>query len=616
MTDLAALLEPVCTVVREAGAQLAAEFHRPGGPRGRGDTAEIDLPLEQMLRAALLELAPVRFVGEESGSNDIESDLCWLVDPHDGTRAFLQSHRGSSISVALLRDGLPVLGVVYAPLSPDRGPDMIAWAEGLPAPLRNGVPVPRLDERKLAPGEIVLLSQSAARRPIASARNVAPARFVPLPSIAYRLARVATADAVATVSISAPVGHDYAAGHALLRGAGGVLLNEAGQEVIYSREGRSAVTACFGGAPDAAEALAARDWKAVPVEIVSVERVAVPRPRHTGGLDLDRAVGCLLGQVIGDSLGSLVEFLTPSNIRRAYPDGVTDLRDGGTWNTFAGQPTDDSELALAMTRCVIATGNYEQEQVAAAYARWFASHPFDAGMTTGQALAAAVAAPDGERATAARQAASQDSQSNGSLMRTSPIGILAASPDEAALLATLDSQLTHPNPACTLACAATAAAIAAAIDGAMPEGMFEAAARVAGTRADGGAVLETLQRARDRTLPEDYTRKMGWVLLALQNAFFHLLHTDSVEQALIQTVARGGDTDTNAAITGALMGAAYGRQAFPARWVMPVLACRPLRELGAVHPRPMEYWPDDVPELAEALLTVRSASPKGQPLPA
>jgi ADP-ribosylglycohydrolase/fructose-1,6-bisphosphatase/inositol monophosphatase family enzyme len=616
MTDLATLLEPVCTVVREAGTQLAAEFHRPGGPRGRGDAAEIDFSLEEMLRAALLELAPVRFVGEESGTNGVESDLCWLVDPHDGTRAFLQSHRGTSISVALLHDGLPVLGVVYAPLSPDRGADMIAWAEGLAAPLRNGAQVPRLDGRALAPGEIVLLSHSAARRPIASARNVAPARFVPLPSIAYRLARVAAGDAVAAVSISGPVGHDYAAGHALLRGAGGVLLNEAGQEVTYSREGRSGVTACFGGAPDAAEALAARDWKTVPLEIVSVERVPVPRPRHAGGQALDRAVGCLLGQVIGDSLGSLVEFLTPTNIRRAYPDGVTDLRDGGTWNTFAGQPTDDSELALAMTRCVIAIGHYEQEQVAAAYARWLTSHPFDMDRTTGQALAAAVTAPEGERATATRQAASQDSESNGSLMRISPIGILAATPDEAALLAVLDGQLTQPNLVCTLACAATAAAIAAGIDGATPDGMFEAATRIAGTRVDGGAVLETLQRAYDRTLPEDYTRKMGWVLLALQNAFFHLLHTDSVEQALTETVARGGDTDTNAAIAGALAGAAHGRRVFPARWVMPVLACRPMRELGAVHARPMEYWPDDVPELAEALLTLRRASPEGQPLPA
>jgi hypothetical protein len=78
-----------------------------------------------------------------------------------------------------------------------------------------------------------------------------------------------------------------------------------------------------------------------------------------------------------------------------------------------------------------------------------------------------------------------------------------------------------------------------------------------------------------------------------------------VEEALVETVGAGGDTDTNAAIAGALLGAALGRQAFPSRWVLPVLACRPMRELGAGQPRPEVYWPDDLPALAEALLAGR-----------
>ena len=89
------------------------------------------------------------------------------------------------------------------------------------------------------------------------------------------------------------------------------------------------------------------------------------------------------------------------------------------------------------------------------------------------------------------------------------------------------------------------------------------------------------------------------MVTALQNAFFHLMRSD-FEGALMATVARGGDTDTNAAIAGALLGAAYGREAIPARWIRPVLACRPLVEAGAPRPRPMPCWPDDVLELAEA----------------
>ena len=62
-----------------------------------------------------------------------------------------------------------------------------------------------------------------------------------------------------------------------------------------------------------------------------------------------RAQGCLLGQVAGDSLGSLVEFKDASAIRKLYPDGVRELADGGVWDTLAGQPTDDSEIRRAAT---------------------------------------------------------------------------------------------------------------------------------------------------------------------------------------------------------------------------------------------------------------------------
>jgi ADP-ribosylglycohydrolase len=101
-------------------------------------------------------------------------------------------------------------------------------------------------------------------------------------------------------------------------------------------------------------------------------------------------------------------------------------------------------------------------------------------------------------------------------------------------------------------------------------------------------------------LPGDFAR--GWAITALQNAFHRLSTASSLEEALIATVGCGGDTDTNAAITGALLGAFYGAQAFPSRWVYAVLACRPLAEAGAARPRPVEYWPDDVLEVAEALL--------------
>ena len=66
----------------------------------------------------------------------------------------------------------------------------------------------------------------------------------------------------------------------------------------------------------------------------------------------------MLGQLAGDSLGSLVEFKDANTIRTLYPNGVRELADGGVWDTLAGQPTDDSEMALALARSLIRNGEF------------------------------------------------------------------------------------------------------------------------------------------------------------------------------------------------------------------------------------------------------------------
>jgi ADP-ribosylglycohydrolase len=97
------------------------------------------------------------------------------------------------------------------------------------------------------------------------------------------------------------------------------------------------------------------------------------------------------------------------------------------------------------------------------------------------------------------------------------------------------------------------------------------------------------------------------VLIALQNAFYQLCHGRSAEQGIVDTVRRGGDTDTNAAIAGALLGAVHGRESLPARWRNLILSCRPLASNHRVaHPRPRPFWPVDALELAEVLLLIGS----------
>ena len=575
------LLAAVIAAVEAEADRLAAEFLRRDGPRGRRGSAPIDREMEERLCEKLQALLPCAFAGEETGFHEgsVKGSV-WMVDPHDGTFEFTSGKRGSAISVGFLRNEIPVLGVVCSPLAPDRGRDTIAWAEGAGPLLRNGKPVSvDLSQRLLAAGEFVFATGSSALRPGAWSRACAPARYVSMPSIAYRLARVAAGDGVATVSIHGVNEYDVAAGMALMRGAGGVVLDAEGKEVTLTGTLERRVSGCFAGAPGAAAQLASHDWKSLENEPSLKARVALGFPRRANEANLPHAQGALLGQVIGDSLGSLVEFKPAAEIAQLFPQGVRNLADGGVYHTIAGQPTDDSEMALALARSIVANRNFVPEKVLDAYREWLTTRPLDIGTTTERGLL-------GLHTT--------ESESNGSLMRVSPIGVWAAGdPARAAEAARADSALTHPNPICSEACAAYAAAISIGVVGGGRKAMREAALAYCK-----GAAREAIESGAP---PKDYFTRMGWVLVALQNAFHHL-RSSGFEEALVATVGAGGDTDTNAAVCGALVGAALGRQAIPARWILPVLACRATVDAGAPRPRPAIYWPDDILELAEALL--------------
>ncbi len=328
----AALLQATIEAAQWAGDMLAAEFVRPEGPRFSDHvTSPIDTEMEIYLRDRLMTLFPARFVGEEQGAFAATANgYCWVVDPHDGTRAFLEGKRGSAVSIALLRDGIPVLGVVYAPLSPDRGQDTIAWAEGTPGIVRNGAPV-RIDlrHRELTEADTVFLNHGAWQRPIWHSAAVSPGRFMPLPSIAYRLARVAVGDGLATITLRPVNAHDVAAGHALLSAAGGVLTAEDGAPVTYDDQGFSRPSACFGGAPSVVETLRTRQWRG-STEDRRPPRVTLGWPRSISETAVDRAVGSLLRMAIAGNAGP----------------------------------------AVALARTLVGRADYDPDAALAAYARW------------------------------------------------------------------------------------------------------------------------------------------------------------------------------------------------------------------------------------------------------
>lgn len=620
--DLALALDVARQAALEAAAILRAEVARSNGPRGPLDRCPADEEAEQVIRERLLTAFPGwGYLGEETGLKRGDGVHVWAVDPNDGTRAMQRGFRGHAVSIALLRDQVPVLGVVLAVTAPDDEGDLFEWAEGCGPLRRNGRPVPsRAWPSSWSWREAVAVSQEADHRPSGNARAVAPARFLPVPGIAYRLALVAVGEAGGAVSVNGPGAVDYAGGHALLRAQGGAFVDVDGKPIAYERSGHSSCGGrCFAGPPDLLPTLVKAEWDAVrrgdfggsaPDPGCEPARLA---PGHRIPLSevLARAQGCLLGQLAGDALGSLVEFQSVERIARRHPDGGPDeLADGGTWSTIAGQPTDDSEMALALGRTLVHSGP-DLDAVANAYGRWYRSHPFDCGHTTRQALRAIGHGTADERPSQlASAAASRRSEANGSLMRISPLGIWGwqTEPGRLAELARNDSALTHPHENCRHAAALFSVTIAAAIrDRFDAPSTYAFAERWARANGVSDAVLERLEQARTR--PPSSRDPEGWVLVALQHAFHALAAAESLREGVVAVVRAGGDTDTNAAITGALLGAVYGREAIPAQWRTAVLTCRPLAGLPGVHrPRPATYWPSDALVLAERLLLAGQAA--------
>ena len=589
--DLQRPLEAALDAAVAAGEILRRDFHRPGGARGAGDKAEADLEAERLIRSRLGEAFPGwSYLGEETGrAAGRPGAPLWLVDPNDGTRDYLAGRRGSAVSIGLLAEGHPALGVVFVFAYPDDEGDLFAWAEGCGALRRNGRALSARLPEALGAGDVVLLSSTADRDPATNLRCTEPARYRSVPSIAHRLALVAAGEAAAAVSIFAPGAWDYAAGHALLRGAGAVIVDESGAEVDYGPDGASQTLRAFAGSPGVVGRLVPRPWPEVYSGPWRGERTAsLARGRAVGDAALlARAQGCLLGQVAGDNLGALVEFCSAADVAARYPDGPRRLVDGGHWGILAGQPTDDSEMALTLARAVVGAGGYDEAGVLEAYRAWYRTGPFDVGDTTRAALVGYLVA---------------DSQANGSLMRASPLAVLAHSlrTGEAAELGRRDSGLTHPHPVCRDAVAAFVVAASRAVArGGEPEAAYEAALGWAKSAAE-PAVTDALVRAAAEP-PRCDEGHTGWVLVALQNAFHELLHAPSPEAGVVATVRRGGDTDTNAAVAGALLGAVHGRSAVPVQWRNMILSCRP-HPLRARHPRPLSCWPVDAMELAEGLL--------------
>jgi 3'(2'), 5'-bisphosphate nucleotidase len=236
------LLPRIEALARAAGRVIMDVYATDFAVQGKADASPVtaaDQRAEALIVPALRELTPgVPVVAEEAQSRGALVEPAarfWLVDPLDGTREFVARNGEFTVNIALVEQGVPVLGVVYLPV-PDR---LFAGATALGAWQEDAGGRRRLACRKPPPaGLVVAASRShgdeAALRAWLGSRPVA--RWVVAGS-SLKFGLLAAGEADLYPRLGRTMEWDTAAGHAVLRAAGGEVEDLDGRPLRYGKPG-------------------------------------------------------------------------------------------------------------------------------------------------------------------------------------------------------------------------------------------------------------------------------------------------------------------------------------------------------------------------------------------
>jgi ADP-ribosyl-[dinitrogen reductase] hydrolase len=289
----------------------------------------------------------------------------------------------------------------------------------------------------------------------------------------------------------------------------------------------------------------------------------------------DRVVGSVLGLALGDALGAPFEFRRAKDIPRPLPALELPWRGGP-----AGSTTDDTAMARNLIRSLVDHGGFDRDDLVARHLRWFESGPPDVGTLTARVLRrvgreASTRGPTGaELGTVAELAARaiweergpEVSAGNGSVMYCPPLGAAYAQRPDALLdLGPRLSGLTHFDSRCGTGVLAVTITVAALVRGEAPDRAVGEALEAVAER-EGGEELEFLVESVGGIRPIDGPDQ-GFCLFAAATGLQALTRGGTFEQELRRVVGLGGDTDTNAAVAGALVGAAAGLAGLPEPWL-------------------------------------------------
>jgi 3'(2'), 5'-bisphosphate nucleotidase len=236
------LLDQVVQIVRGAGAEVMDVYGGAIEVLQKGDASPVTLAdqrAEAYITPRLQALAPeVAVVAEEAvaaGHVPQVGTAFWLVDPLDGTKEFIKRNGEFTVNVALVEDGRPTLGVVYAPaldLLCAGGPGLGSWME------QGGQRRAIVCRPAPAEGLRVVASRShgdnAALEAFLAGRSVAENVSV---GSSLKLCLIAQGEADVYPRLGRTMEWDIAAGHAVVTGAGGAVERLDGAALTYGKPG-------------------------------------------------------------------------------------------------------------------------------------------------------------------------------------------------------------------------------------------------------------------------------------------------------------------------------------------------------------------------------------------
>lgn len=316
----------------------------------------------------------------------------------------------------------------------------------------------------------------------------------------------------------------------------------------------------------------------------------------------ERARGLMVGIAAGNLLGIVQEGWSKQSIAESYPNGVREIAAAG------GYPDDDDLAQAIVVAEAAARGPLDPDDLGHRFWEWAETNGLGMGGLTGDVLALyggdfpqRLGAKDGGRGhsrepagvpitEASRRAWGESRAGNGAAMRCAPIAIRWRD-DPAALVrnSILSAVPTHWDERCGWSCALLNLATAAALRGETVTVRELLDAGVAGIWASRpelerygygatvpASVHEAVLRASGADIADIHLdgSSMGYTLLALEVGLIAFWRATSFNEALSNIIEAGGDTDTNGAVAGAMLGARFGIEAIPQRWRDRVAAIR------------------------------------------